>query len=214
MSTIINIEFVSDVSCPWCAVGYYEFINALRQLDDNVVINFSWLPFEINPDMTVEGQDVSSYLLSKYGMSESEQLQNMINIETRGKAAGFEFKPMIDRHVYNSFDCHCLLDIAKVRGLQTDLKQQFFGAYFQQGLDISDRQTLSIIAKSCGLNEFEIDQAFNDELLRQSVRHEMSNIKEAGVTSVPTLIINSKYAISGAQGEGRYLELIKQVMSK
>jgi predicted DsbA family dithiol-disulfide isomerase len=212
MSTIINIEFVSDVSCPWCAVGYNEFINAVKQLDDQVVVNFSWLPFEINPDMRMEGQDVRSYLLSKYGMNESDQLQNMAQIETRGKAAGFEFKPMIDRHVYNSFDCHCLLEVARVRGLQTDLKQQLFAAYFQQSVDISHRNSLRVIAKKVGLNELDIAQAFDDESLRQSVHHEMDKIKEAGVTSVPTLVINSKYFIAGAQGEAGYLGLIKQVI--
>lgn len=205
----IKIDIVSDVSCPWCAVGYNELNNAIAQFDGEVDI--AWLPFEINPEMSEEGQDVASYLSQKYGMASEQQQQNMAMIESRGHAAGFEFKPMKDRHVYNSFDCHSLLHIAKEYGLQTQLKLELLSLYFQRGGDISDRELLSSVALGVGLPNDAIAKAFNDERLREEVRGVMQQIRAAGVTSVPTLIVNNQYAIAGAQGEAGYLDILQQV---
>lgn len=214
MSNTIKIEFVSDVSCPWCAVGYYELSNAMKQVSADIQVSLSWLPFEINPDMSKEGQDVKSYLMSKYGMSEEQQLQSMKQIEGRGANAGFVFKPMIERHVYNSFSCHLLLHVAAERGLDTALKTQFLSAYFQQSKDISDKGVLENIAREVGLTDVEINKAFYDESIAKSVRESINSIKKAGVTGVPTLIIDGKYAISGAQGEAGYIDILKQVAAK
>lgn len=214
MSSTIKIEFVSDVSCPWCAVGYYELANAIKQVSDDIEVSLSWLPFEINPDMSKEGMDVKSYLMSKYGMNEAQQLQTMKQIEGRGADAGFVFRPMIKRHVYNSFSCHLLLHVAAERHLDTKLKAELLSAYFQQGVDISDREKLAEIARNVGLSDAEINRAFSDEDITTVVRQNMSQIKANGITSVPTLIIDSKYAISGAQGETGYLDILKQVVAQ
>lgn len=209
IDSVIKIDIVSDVSCPWCAVGYNELKKAIAQFDGEVDI--AWLPFEINPDMSKEGQDVASYLSQKYGMTSEQQQQNMAMIESRGHAAGFEFKPMKDRHVYNSFDCHCLLHIAKEYDLQTPLKLALLSLYFQRGGDISDREMLSNTARDAGLPSDAIARAFYDKQLRDEVRDVMQQIRAAGVTSVPTLIVNNQYAIAGAQGEAGYLDILQQV---
>jgi len=211
MPNVIKIEFVSDVSCPWCAVGYYELSDAIKQVSEDIEVSLSWLPFEINSEMSKEGMDVKSYLLSKYGMNEAQQLQSMKQIEERGKNAGFVFKPMVERHVYNSFSCHLLLHVAAERRLDTRLKMELFSAYFQQGKDISDEKLLTEIALNVGLNEAEIHHAFNDSNVANAVRESIDKIKEAGITGVPTLIINNKYAISGAQGKDGYVDILKQV---
>ena len=215
MRKTLTVKIVSDVSCPWCAVGYHELKQAMNEFasetDSSLDVEVSWLPFEINPDMSKEGQDVASYLQQKYAMTPDAQRQTMATIEGRGKSAGFEFKPMKDRHIYNSFDCHCLLDVAANKGLQTPLKVALFELYFKQGGDISDRQVLARCALTVGLSQKEIKMAFDDERLRQAVVLQMTDIKQAGVTSVPTLIINDKYAISGAQGVKGYLDILRQV---
>ena len=215
MKITLTVKIVSDVSCPWCAVGYHELKQAMNEFaseaDSLLDVEISWLPFEINPDMSKEGQDVASYLQQKYAMTSDAQRQTMAIIEGRGKAAGFEFKPMKGRHIYNSFDCHCLLDIAANSGLQTPLKVALFELYFKHGGDISDRQVLTECALSVGLSQKDINTAFGDERLRQAVVSQMTEIKQAGVTSVPTLIINDKYAISGAQGVAGYKDILRQV---
>lgn len=210
----IEVEFVSDVSCPWCAVGYYEFKQAVAQLGDKVQVNVSWLPFEINPTMVAGGQDVKSYLFEKYGMTEPQQLQNMANIELRGFNAGFEFKPMVERHVYNSFDCHCLLEVAKETGVQTALKEKLFAAYFQQSIDISDRESLRTFAQFAGLPPKDIERAFEDKNIRQHVKQQIKDLSQMGVTSVPTMIINQQYGVAGAQGASGYLDILQQVIDK
>lgn len=214
MSNVINIEFVSDVSCPWCAVGYYELSNAIKQVSGDIDVSLSWLPFEINADMPKEGKDVKSYLLSKYGMNEAQQLQNMKQIEARGENTGFMFKPMIERHVYNSFSCHLLLHVAAQRRLDTMLKTKLFAAYFQQGKDISDESLLTNIALEVGLTDAEIHRAFNDNDVASAVRASIEQIKAAGITGVPTLIINNKYAISGAQGLDGYVDVLRKIEAK
>ncbi len=215
MRKTLTVKIVSDVSCPWCAVGYHELKHAMNEFasetDSSLDVEISWLPFEINPDMSKEGQDVASYLQQKYAMTPDAQRQTMATIEGRGKSAGFEFKPMKDRHIYNSFDCHCLLDVATNKGLQTPLKVALFDLYFKQGSNISDRQILGECALGVGLSQDEINCAFNDEKLRQAIVSQMTDIKHAGVTSVPTLIINDKYAISGAQGIAGYKDILRQV---
>lgn len=205
----ISIKFISDVSCPWCAVGYNELKQAMAIVSVNVKLE--WLPFEINPNMDKAGLGVSSYLAQKYGMTKEVQLQNMANIESRGEAAGFEFKPMIERHVYNSFDCHCLLYLAKERPFQTSLKEAFFTAYFQQGLDISDRTVLMQCAQKVGMVDTEIIRAFDDEMLREEVKLQLQQVSNYGITSVPSLLINDKYLVSGAQGVDGYLAMFKQL---
>jgi len=215
MRKTLTVKIVSDVSCPWCAVGYHELKQAMNEFaseaDSLLDVEISWLPFEINPDMSKEGQDVASYLQQKYAMTPDTQRQTMATIEGRGKSVGFEFKPMKDRHIYNSFDCHCLLAVAANSGLQTPLKVALFELYFKQGGDISDRQVLTECALRVGLSQEDINTAFDDEQLRQTVVSQMTDIKQAGITSVPTLIINDKYTISGAQGVAGYKDILRQV---
>lgn len=211
-NVMIKLQIVSDVSCPWCAIGYHALDQAIAKLPSSVIIELSWLPFEINPGMCKEGQGVNEYLASKYGMSDEQQLQNIAQIEQRGLDVGFEFKPLVERHIYNSFDCHLLLHLAQTLDLQTPLKSALFDAYFKQGYDISDRQVLTKVGLAVGVTNEQIQAALNDEALAQQVREQMTEIKQLGINSVPTLIINQQYAITGAQTPEQYVDIITQVI--
>lgn len=136
-----------------------------------------------------------------------------MHIEQRGLAVGFEFKPLVERHVYNSFDCHRLLHLAQSLGLQTPLKSALFDAYFKRGDDISDRKILSQIALDVGLDSEQIKYALENEQLRLQLSRLMEDIKQAGINSVPALIINQKYLVNGARTPQEYTEIITQALN-
>lgn len=211
-NNVLKLEMVSDVSCPWCIIAYYALEQALNKLPSAVAVDLTWLPFEINPRMAKEGQPVQAYLAEKYGMSSTQQSQNIAQIEARGRAVGFIFKPLVERHVYNSFDCHRLLSLASEKNLATPLKKALLHSYFEQGEDISDHQILTEVASGVGLNQQEIKSALTDDELAQRVTEHMEQVKALGITSVPMLIINNKYGVSGAQTPERYFEILTQVL--
>ena len=197
-----------------CIIGYLSLAKAIEKLSDGIEVELSWLPFEINPSMTKEGQNVSRYLSEKYGMSPAQQLENISNIEQRGAELGFVFKPMAQRHIYNSFDCHVLLHVAQGMGKQTALKALLFDAYFKRGLDISDHQVLIDAAVSVGMSVKEATDALSNDEIKSELRHVMEQVKDAGITSVPTLIVNQEYAINGARTPQEYADLLNEIADK
>jgi predicted DsbA family dithiol-disulfide isomerase len=214
----LTLDLVSDVSCPWCIIGYQGLAMALEQLsqdsESDIEIELNWLPFEINPGMAPEGEPLAQYLSRKYGMSASQRRDNNATITQRGRDVGFEFMPLEQRHVYNSFDCHRLLHLAKLHQLQTPLKLALFEAYFGQGVDISDTAQLSRIALSVGLPAALVEQVLSGQLYRPEVLAQQQKYQERGVTSVPMLIVNDQYGIAGAQTPAAYQDMLLRIIDE
>lgn len=208
----LQLDFVSDVSCPWCIIGYAGLAQAMAQLPNAIEIELTFMPFEINADMAPEGEPLASYLSRKYGMSASQRADNIATLTKRGLEVGFEFMPLEQRHVYNSFDCHRLLHLALQHQLQIPLKLALFEAYFRRGVDISNKDMLHQIAIDVGLNTSLVDQLLDSDLYRTEVRQLMQKYQQSGVSAVPMLIINNKYGIPGAQTAQGYLEILQDVI--
>lgn len=134
-TTPIRIDFVSDVSCPWCAIGLNSLEVALGRLGESVQAQIHFQPFELNPHMVPEGQDITEHLRQKYGASPAQQEQTREMIRQRGADVGFDFAMGMRSRIYNTFDAHRLLHWAGEHGKQKELKKALFDAYFTRGQD-------------------------------------------------------------------------------
>ena len=135
MSTPIRIDFVSDVSCPWCAIGLHSLETALKRLGDKVKADIHFQPFELNPAMAAEGQDITEHIQQKYGSTPAQQEQARSMIRQRGADVGFDFALGARKRIYNTFDAHRLIHWAGEQGRQKELKKALFDAYFTKGQD-------------------------------------------------------------------------------
>lgn len=209
----LKIDIVSDVVCPWCAIGYANLETALQQSPD-VTANIDWHPFQLNPYMGKEGQDINEHLEEKYGLSEEQLKANKQTIVDRGQECGVEFKFEQRARIYNTLDCHILLHFAGEKGKQTELKLALFNAYFTQGLDVSDQSVLLNAIEEVGLNKAEAQVALNDEQYKKDVLAEESKFKNMGISSVPSFIINDKYLLSGGQPVESFKQALAEITEK
>lgn len=210
----LQIDIVSDVVCPWCAIGYGNLTQALDQLSESISAKIEWHPFQLNPYMGKEGQDINEHLEEKYGLTESQLQENKQRIKDVGKQAGVEFTFDQRARIYNTLDCHVLLHYAQEQGKQTELKLALFKAYFSDGKDVSDQAVLVSVAESVGLDPIASQAVLNDDDYQKAVKDEESKFKSMGISSVPAFIINNKYLISGGQPVDSFLQTLKEISEK
>ena len=152
MPTTLKIDFVSDVSCPWCIIGLNALEQAADRLKGEVALDLHFQPFELNPQMAPEGQDIGEHLQEKYGATPEQSQKNREAIAARGAALGFTFSMDKRSRIYNTFDAHRLLHWAEEKGLQPALKKALFKAYFTDGQDPSNHEVLVRVADEVGLD--------------------------------------------------------------
>ena len=170
--TPMRIDFVSDVSCPWCAIGLTALEQALANIGGDVAVDLHFQPFELNPQLGPEGQDTTEHLKEKYGLSDAQLAENQQRIRERGAELGFTFGVGKRRRIYNTFDAHRLLHWAEIEGNQLALKHALLRAYFTDGLDVSDHDTLAGIAGSAGLAEAQARAILASNDYAEDVRHQ------------------------------------------
>ena len=209
----LKIDIVSDVVCPWCAIGYANLDSALQQSPE-ISANIDWHPFQLNPYMGKEGQDINEHLEEKYGLSPEQLKANKQTIVERGAESGVDFKFEQRARIYNTLDCHILLHYAAEQGKQTELKLALFNAYFTQGLDVSDQAVLLNTIEEVGLNKTEAQAVLNDEQYKKTVQEEESKFKHMGISSVPSFIINNKYLLSGGQPVESFKQALAEIAAK
>lgn len=207
----LKIDIVSDVMCPWCVIGYNNMAKALEQLNDEVQATIEWHAFELNPQMPIEGQNVQQHLMEKYGITAEQSEQNRLNITQRGRDSGFDFNFGDQLWMVNTFDCHRLLTWAKTQGLQTELKLALFDAHFTDNKKLNDNDILVSIAEQVGLSGATARAVLDSDQYAQQVREEQDRMRQMGIQSVPTFIINDKYAISGGQPTDAFVNALKQI---
>jgi len=210
----LTIDIVSDVVCPWCAIGYGNLRQALNQLERNIHVDVQWHPFQLNPYMGKEGQEINEHLGEKYGLNEQQLADNKQRIQEVGAQAGIDFNFDQRSRIYNTLDCHVLLHFANESGKQTELKLALFKAYFSEGKDISDREVLVGIAASVGIETQAVLAALDDDEIREVVKQEESQFKQMGIQSVPAFIINNKYLISGGQPVEAFVQGLQEIAEK
>jgi predicted DsbA family dithiol-disulfide isomerase len=211
MSKPIKIDFVSDVSCPWCVIGLKSLEEALRRLRDEVSANMTFQPFELNPQLGAAGEDIAEHLKKKYGVTPEQSARSREAIRARGEELGFRFEMGKRARIYNTFDAHRLLHWAELEGRQRALKHALFAAYFTAGKDPSDHEVLVAIAAEVGLDAECARQILVSDLYAEEVRARERYYLEQGVHAVPAVIINDRHLIEGGQPVEVFERAIRQI---
>ena len=211
MATELKIDIVSDVSCPWCIIGFKALQQALQEVAPDITASIEWQPFELNPQMPQEGQDITEHITQKYQISEQQAEQNRDVIKQRGLSVGYEFGNRGGGRIYNTFDAHRLLHWAKTQGKQTELKLALFDLYFKNSGNPSDHEQLMETAKSVGLDEAEAEKILSSDQFASDVRQLQQHYQSAGVQSVPAVIVNNKHLISGGQPAEVFQKALMQI---
>jgi predicted DsbA family dithiol-disulfide isomerase len=212
VSKQIRIDFVSDVSCPWCVIGLKSLEQALERVGDVASAELHFQPFELNPQMVPEGEDIGEHLARKYGASAEQRAQTSEMIRARGAELGFTFGQR-DR-IYNTFDAHRLLHWAGEQGRQRDLKMALFDAYFTQGDNPGDHDVLVRVAGQVGLDTGEAAHILATDTYAAEVREGEQFFQRAGINSVPAIIINQRHLISGGQPPEVFEQALRDIVSK
>ena len=197
----LRIDFVSDIVCPWCAIGLAALEQALGRVAGEVQAEIHFQPFELNPQMPAEGEDITEHLQRKYGLSEAQLAENQERIRERGAELGFTFTMGARRRTYNTFDAHRLLHWAgqEGEGKQAALKHALLAAYFTDGKDVSHRATLLDIAQTVGLPVERARQVLTSDEFSADVRADEARYRRNGISAVPAVIINQRHLLSGGQ---------------
>ena len=200
--TPIKIDFVSDIACPWCAVGLASLDQAIERVGNEVSVSLHFQPFELNPDMPPEGEDILEHLMRKYQITAEQVAQNHEHIRERGAAVGFSFNMEGRKRTYNTFDAHRLLHWAANVGdaeAQRRLKWRLLSAYFSEGADPSNREVLLAAIDQVGLDVMQATEILDADRWRDEVRQQQQFYLSQGIHSVPAVIINDRYLVQGGQ---------------
>jgi predicted DsbA family dithiol-disulfide isomerase len=210
----LKIDFVSDVSCPWCAIGLASLERALERLE-GVAPELHFQPFELNPAMPPEGQDITEHLAQKYGSTPEQQAQAREAIRQRGADVGFEFRKEGRGRIYNTFDAHRLLHWAALEDAprQRALKKALLKAYFTDGRSPGDREVLAQAAAEAGLDEGRAREILAGDEFAAEVRERERYYLDHGIHAVPAVIINDRHLVQGGQPPEVFEQALRQVMA-
>jgi predicted DsbA family dithiol-disulfide isomerase len=205
----MKIEFVSDVACPWCAVGLNALERALESIGDAWPIDLRVEPFELNPTLGPQGADATAYLRAKYGLTPEQLAQNRAAIRERGAAVGFEFGERA--HVWNTFDAHRLLHWAGLQGRQRALKHALLRAYHGAGRNPGAHDVLLELAGEVGLDVDRARVVLESGEFADEVRARERHWQQLGIHSVPSVIVNDRHLIQGAQPPELFEQALRRI---
>jgi predicted DsbA family dithiol-disulfide isomerase len=212
MKQQLRIDFVSDIACPWCAIGLSSLQLALSRLGDAVDAQVVVHPFELNPEMGPDGEAIVDYLGKKYGRTPAQIAETQAMIRERGASVGFTFGART--HVYNTFDAHRLLHWAGIEGKQLPLKLALLRTYHSEGKDPSNHEVLVEAAQSGGLDAAEANEVLRSGIYTDEVRAEERENQAKGIQSVPAIIFNGRYLVSGGQPVETFEQVIQQILAE
>jgi predicted DsbA family dithiol-disulfide isomerase len=213
MTQALHIDFVSDVACPWCAVGLASLERALQNLGDAVPVDLHFQPFELNPQMGPEGQDVTEHLTQKYGSTPEQQAQARAGIAQRGAAVGFDFRKEGRGRIWNTFDAHRLLTWAGEQGAaqQRALKMALLRAYHGEARNVADHAVLADVAASVGLDRKAAEDVLASDRYAREVRDAEQHWQSLGIHAVPSVIVNRRHLIQGGQPPELFERALRQL---
>ncbi len=224
----LTIDFVSDISCPWCAIGLNALDQALARLAHDVkgiTVEMRFQPFELNPNMGPEGQDINAHLTEKYGITTAQANANRENIRARGEQVGFTFSmggpaegepSQVRSRIYNTFDAHRLLHWAELvdLGQQRQLKQALFKAYFTDGQNPASHALLVQLAAQVGLDAVRAQEILSSDAYASAVREREQFYQSQGINAVPAVVINQRHLISGGQPAQVFEQALRQIVAQ
>lgn len=205
----LHIAFVSDVACPWCAIGLASLEQALARLDGEVQATLRFEPFELNPDMGPEGAEVVPYLARKYGRTPGQVAEAQARIRERGAAVGFTFGQR--KHVWNTFNAHRMLHWAALEGRALELKRALLRAYHGEGRNPGAPDVLVDVARAAGLDAARAKSIAEGDEFAAEVRDRERFWRERGVSGVPYVVVNDAYAIEGALPPEAFEQALRQI---
>lgn len=211
--TTLKIDLVSDIACPWCAIGYARFERALASLPE-INIELEWHAFELNPDKNAAQEPILPALSRKYGKSEAEMRLSQAHIMEVAAELGLNFSKMQQRFTCNTFDAHRLVKWAETQGQATAMKMALFDIYFGDAADVSNHQILLNCVTKLGLDVTTAEQILASDAFSQQVQQDLVRYQHAGISSVPAFIINNKYLISGAQEPQQLALALQQIAAE
>jgi len=212
MTQPLRIDFVSDIACPWCAIGLSSLQLALQRLGDSVDAEIVMHPFELNPQMKPGGEAIVDYLGKKYGRTPEQIAETQAMIRERGASVGFDFGTRA--YVYNTFDAHRLLHWAGSVGKQLPLKLALLRAYHSDGKDPSNHGVLVEAAQSVGLDGAEARKVLDSGAFADEVRAQEEQYQSMGIQSVPSIVFNERYLVTGGQPVEAFEQAIRQILDE
>ncbi|MBW4934044.1 DsbA family oxidoreductase [Marinobacter sp. F4206] len=212
--TTVHIDIVSDIACPWCAIGYARLEKAMAELKDEMAFSIEWHAFELNPDPEGDGEPILQALSRKYGRSPEEMQASQAHMMEIASGLGLNFSKLQERHTRNTFDAHRLVKWAGEQGRQTEMKMACFDAYFGRAENIASPDVLVKCAESIGLDGEEARGILASDRYAKTVREDEGRYRQAGVSAVPAYIVNQKYMISGAQEPATLVGAFREIASE
>jgi predicted DsbA family dithiol-disulfide isomerase len=214
MSVPLNIDFVSDVSCPWCVIGLKALESALERIGGDIDAQIRFQPFELNPAMVPEGENIVEHIGRKYGSTPEQSAQNRAMIHQRAAELGFSMTTGAHSRIYNTFDAHRLLHWADGSGHQQALKHRLFEAYFTDGKNPSDHEVLAEAAGAAGLDAAEARAILASDRYAEEVRAEEALWQSRGINAVPAVVIDQRYLISGGQPVEAFERALREIAAE
>ncbi|MCG9713342.1 DsbA family oxidoreductase [Shewanella insulae] len=212
MSQALRIDIISDVVCPWCAIGYGRLKHVLTKFDDQLVADIHWHPFELNPNMAMEGENLRSHLAGKYGTTLEGSIKARAMLTEEGNKVGFSFNYFDEMKMLNTHDCHQLILWASTTELQTTLVEALFEQFFTAQGEF-DRTALISIAEKVGLDKTEAKRILEQQEFSEEVREIESKWYQQGIQGVPLFIFNGEHALSGAQDVATFECALQQYLN-
>jgi predicted DsbA family dithiol-disulfide isomerase len=210
----LRIDIVSDVVCPWCIIGYKQLQRALTQLEGVFEVRLSWQPFELNPNMPPEGQDLREHIAQKYGASQEQSKGLRARMTELGNSLGFKFDYFDGMRMYNTFQAHQLLHWAEEQGSQTKLKLALFEAFFSLRENVSDPELLVVIAARAGLDSEQAREVLESARYAETVRTEQARWLDKDVHAVPAFFFNDGFPVSGAQEADTFVRVLNRIKER
>jgi predicted DsbA family dithiol-disulfide isomerase len=223
-TTTLKIDFVSDIACPWCAVGLGALEQALANIaasNPEIKVDIHFQPFQLNPDMPPQGQDIGEHLTGKYGSTAAQQEQTYAMIRERGAEVGFDFRLGGRGRTWNTFDCHRLLTWAEALGVSADgvsiqhkMKKAMLESYFTEGQNPGSRDVLLGVVTRLKLDAMRAAAILDSDEYTAEVREQQAFYRSHQINSVPAVIINDRHLISGGQPAAVFENALRQIASE
>lgn len=210
----LRVDIVSDVVCPWCIIGYKQLMKALTSMPGQFDVTIYWHPFELNPGMPQEGQDLREHLAKKYGTTPDQSRGARARLSELGESLGFTFDYFDGMRMVNTFRAHQLLHWAGEQGRQTELKLALFEAFFSRREDVNDPRLLAAVAGRAGLDSVQAGAILSDARFAPVVRQEQQVWLEREVHAVPTFFFQQQYIVPGAQEPEAFVRLLQKIQAR
>jgi predicted DsbA family dithiol-disulfide isomerase len=210
----LRIDLVSDVVCPWCVIGYLQLSQALAERAGQIDLELHWHPFELNPDMPAEGQDLREHMAQKYGASGEQGRSARSRLEEIGESLGFPFNYSDQTRMVNTFRAHQLLHWAGEKGCQTELQLSLFDAFFSRQLNVDDSSVLRACAAAVGLDGEEAAEVLDSGIYAGEVRVQQQRWLGEGIHAVPCFMVDQQYRVQGAQDAAAFGRMLDKLLAR